>query len=174
MAGTRASGGRNRKPSALHVLQGTFKPGRHARPDVEVPEGTPQCPAHLTGVAKVTWDRIVALLAAQGTLATVDGDAIVNYAQMVALVERLETALAALPSIVFTKTSVDGAGVEHSEPKVHPLVAQVRQARAAMRMHLVELGLTPVSRLRVQPTAKAPARPAGRPDKKRRYLDALA
>jgi P27 family predicted phage terminase small subunit len=172
--GAKGTGGRNRKSQRLHLLQGTFKAARHARPDVAVPHGTPACPATLTGVARETWHRVVGHLEAQGTLAQVDGDAILNYAEMTALVTRLETALAALPSVVYLKTSVDGAGVEHQEPKVHPLVAQVRQARGAMRLHLAELGLTPVSRLRVQPTTPQAPASAGRVDKKRRYLDALA
>ena len=144
------SGGRHRKPRALHVVEGTFKASRHAGQDVEAPAGCPDVPAGLEGAALEEWQRLTALLAAQGTLSTVDGPMLESHCRLGALVGRLETAVAALPSLTF-----DRAG----EPRAHPLITQLRQGRQALRASLAEFGLTPASRTRVTPPAARAADP---------------
>jgi hypothetical protein len=66
---------------------------------------------------------------------------------------------------------VDGAGVEHREPRLHPVFAQLKQYRLALRVLLTEFGLTPLSRGRVK---VSPAAAATMDAKKARYLDGLA
>lgn len=164
MAGTKGqrSGGRNRKPAALHVVAGTFRQDRHQDQDVIAPAGAPERPVDLSGAALEEWDRVVRCLEAQRTLARVDGIALANHCRLHALVQRLEVEVAALPSLTFEKVTVDGAGTEHREPKVHPLVAQLRTGRQALRTSLVEFGLTPSSRTRVAPTVPAASNPLAR------------
>ena len=60
------SGGRCRKPRALHVIEGTFKASRHAGADVEAPAGCPAVPAELSGVALDEWQRLTSSDAAAG------------------------------------------------------------------------------------------------------------
>ncbi len=84
------------------------------------------------------------------TLTLVDDAALANYCQLHADAMRLQLALNALATPFFDKVSVDGAGVEHVEPKVHPGFAQLRAYRQALRMYLQEFGLTPVARSRVR------------------------
>lgn len=172
MAGVKGrSGGRNRKSTRLHLLQGTFRPARYTGPDVEAPAGVPAVPVGLSGVALAEWQRLVEHLQAMGTLSRVDGLVLEQYARLAGDASRLQADADALPQTWFEKVSVDGAGVEHVEPKLHPVFAQLRQYRLAIRVLLVECGCTPLARNRVKPAAPAAATVDR---KKAKFLDALA
>ncbi|HXG69676.1 MAG TPA: P27 family phage terminase small subunit [Gemmatimonadaceae bacterium] len=166
------SGGTNRKSRALHVVQGTFRPARHTVDAPEPPAGAPEAPGTLTGEAAAEWGRMLARLTASKTLATVDGALLWNYVQLWADCRRLEEDAAALPRTWFEKTSVDGAGVEHREPKMHPIFAQLKAYRLALRVLLVEFACTPLSRNRVKASGSGAA-PAAMDPKKARYFDGL-
>ncbi len=170
MPGTRGrSGGRNRKPTRMHVVQGTFQPSRHLASEVDAPAGVPTVPEGLTGVALKEWQRVVDRLQQMGTLSRVDDLALEHYVLLAADAARLQADANALSSTWYQRTSVDGAGTEHVEPKLHPVFAQLRSYRMALRLYLAEFGLTGASRTRV-------SAPAGRPSvdpKKARFLDAL-
>jgi P27 family predicted phage terminase small subunit len=84
------------------------------------------------------------------TLSTVDDAALYAYCRLFADAERLQRSVETLSSPFYDKVSVDGAGVEHTEPKVHPGFAQLRSYRQALRQFLVEFGLTPAARSRVK------------------------
>jgi P27 family predicted phage terminase small subunit len=103
----------------------------------------------LSGAAREEWQRLTTLLQQQGTLSLVDGPSLESHCRLAALVARIEGEVEALPSLTFLKMSVDGGGVEHQEPKAHPLVSQLRAGRMALRTSLQEFGLTPASRTRV-------------------------
>jgi P27 family predicted phage terminase small subunit len=164
------SGGQNRKSRQLHVLQGTFKPARHSTEAPEPPTGTPEAPGALSGEVKAEWDRMVVRLTASRTLSTVDGALLWNYCQLWADCGRLQADADALGRTWYDKVSVDGAGVEHREPRVHPVFGALKQYRLAVRVMLVEFGLTPLSRNRV----KASSEPVPTMDpKKARYLSGL-
>lgn len=50
----------NRKPTALHVIDGSFRPGRHAaRTSEPQPTGSPVKPKYLKGKASRIWDEHV-------------------------------------------------------------------------------------------------------------------
>lgn len=171
MPGTKGSGGRNRKPNSLHVVQGTFQPSRHTGADVDAPGGLPAVPEGLTGGALKEWSRIVERLRAMGTLSRVDDLALEHYCRLAADAARLQADADALPQTWFHKTSVDGAGVEHVEPKLHPVFSQLKGYRMALRMYLTEFGLTAASRTRVKPSGEAIATVD---PKKARYLNGFA
>ena len=143
------SGGRCRKPRLLHLAEGTLRKGRHAGVDIEAPAGTPPVPVGLAGEALRVWGVLTELLRQQGTLSTVDGQALENHCKLAALVARLEAEVAALPTLTFERVSIDGSGQEHREPRAHPLVSQLRAGRTAIRASLQEFGATPSSRTRV-------------------------
>jgi P27 family predicted phage terminase small subunit len=154
MAGVKGqrSGGRNRKPRALHVVEGTFRKSDHAGADVEAPAGCPPVPDGLTGAALDEWRNLTALLRRQGTLSTVDAPMLESHCRLAALVRRLESEVESLPLLTFTSDA--------GEPRVHPLVSQLRQARQALRASLQEFGLTPRSRTTVtRPVTPAAANP---------------
>lgn len=153
------SGGQNRKSRQLHVVQGTFRPHRHPDDDdaPEPPVGAPEVPGALTGEAKAEWDRMIARLRASRTLSTVDGALLWNYCQVWSDCCRLQVDANALPQTWYEKTSVDGAGVEHREPRLHPVFAQLKSYRLALRVLLCEFGLTPLSRNRVKTSTESQA-----------------
>ena len=173
MAGVKGqrSGGQNRKSARLHVLQGTFRAHRQPQGAPEPPQGTPTKPKALTGEGAAEWERMVERFSLSGTLSLVDGAALYQYCRLHAGAEQLQRDADRLTSTWFEKVSVDGAGQEHREPKVHPVFAQLRQYRMALRVWLTEFGLTPAARSRV----KLPTGDARTPQdaKKARYLDAL-
>src|SRR5688500_4443561 len=124
MAGVKGrSGGANRKGKQLHVLQGTFRPSRHSVDAPEPPAGIPGAPGALSGEALAEWHRMIQRLTVLRTLSTVDGALLWTYCQVWADCSRLQADADALPRTWFEKTSVDGAGVEHREPKLHPVFA---------------------------------------------------
>jgi P27 family predicted phage terminase small subunit len=143
------SGGQNRKSRRMHVLHGTFRPDRHAGDGPEAPTGAPETPAGLTGEGLAEWHRMTARLAALGTLSSVDGALLESYCRLWADCCRLQADADAFARTWYIKTSVDGAGVEHQEPKLVPVFAQLRQYRLALRVLLIELGCTPLARGRV-------------------------
>lgn len=165
------SGGHNRKSRALHVVLGTYRPSRHAVDAPEPPSGAPGAPGTLKGEAGAEWARMVARLTASKTISTVDGALLWNYCQLWADACRLQADADALAQTWYEKVSVDGAGVEHREPRLHPVFAQLKAYRLALRVFLVEFGLTPVSRNRVK--AAGETAPAVDP-KKARFFNALA
>ena len=149
------SGGRNAKTRKQHRLEGTERKHRHVGTrNPEPPEGAPAKPATLTGEAAAEWDRMIERLTASKSLSLVDDGVLYDYVQLHALAERLQAELDALPSVFYTKPSqvllIDGNSQEFDEPKVHPGVGQLRQARVAMKAFHVEFGLTPASRGRVK------------------------
>src|SRR4249920_972250 len=126
------SGGQNRKARQMHVLQGTFRPDRHGADNPDPPAGAPEVPAELTGEALAEWHRMVARLQVQETLSRVDDALLASYCHLHADTCRLQADADAFKATWFIKTSVDGAGVEHREPKLIPVFAQLRQYRLAL------------------------------------------
>lgn len=173
MAGTKASGGRNARSRATHLLMGTFRGDRHAKTRTPIaPKGKLRPPAGLTGVGRTEWRRMVARLAQLQTLSTVDDAALYQYARLFAETEgiaaaRLEntalvkTLLATVDRLVAVAADrdPDAALVNVTEAiaqilKLRTLEAkhttQSRQGRMAIRQYLVEFGMTPAARTRVQ------------------------
>lgn len=133
------------------MIRGTFRRDRHGDTvTANAGPGVPESPRALNGEAKAEWDRMVERLTASGALSAVDGAVLYDYCRLHADAERLQDAIDALDAPFFLKVSVDGAGVEHAEPKVHPAFAQLRAYRMALRAYLVEFGLTPAARSRVK------------------------
>jgi P27 family predicted phage terminase small subunit len=152
------SGGQQAKTPAQHRIEGTYQPVRHGGYEgPDPPKGAPPKPAGLNADASAEWDAMIGRFDVMGMLRTVDGPVLARYCQLHAVIERLSRTLDALPTLLYEKVSVDGAGVEHTEPKVHPVVNQLRSAIVASRPFLVEFGLTPASRGRVRLPTKADA-----------------
>lgn len=137
---------------------------------------TLQCRITVTTVTRSRIALILALrpslvrLAATGTLSKVDGPLLWSYCRLWADACRLQADADALARTWYEKTSIDGAGVEHVEPKLHPVFGALKQYRLALRVFLVELGQTPLARNRITPqTANTPTMDP----KKAKYLDGL-
>lgn len=182
MAGTKSSGGRNRKSRALHVIQGTFQPSRHtSATDIEAPRGVPSA-RDLAGEARAEWDRMVERLTAIGTLSTIDDAALRRYALLHAETESLTAEHRRLgqlsAKLMKEARRLEGAeltaaigGIVALEKLQARLLPQLRQGSMALRQWLVEFGLTPAARTRVK--ASSASATASDP-KKARYLNGLA
>ena len=154
------SGGRNAKTVKQHKLEGTTQKSRHSGyTNADPPLGDPPKPDGLGEVASAEWDRMVERLRLAKTLAVTDDAALFDYVQMHALTERLQATVDGLDELTYVKITTvvmaDAQPHEVGEPKMHPAVGQLRQARMAKKALLVEFGQTPASRGRVKVPEKS-------------------
>jgi P27 family predicted phage terminase small subunit len=88
--------GRNKKPSKLKKLEGTYRSDRVAHNEMEVPEvdGLPEPPTHLNRFAKDEWLKQTGILSNIGMLAETDMSLLLAYCiecgKYFELVERLK------------------------------------------------------------------------------------
>lgn len=167
MAGNANSGGRNKKPTALHVLQGTFRKDRHGEGETpEAPVGTPTPPGKLSATARAEWDRMVARLTTTRALTVVDDAVLYQYACLFAEVEEQKGEAARLrklsSDLKVAASKLDGEVLVEAIGKIVTLQhiiarlsTQLRQGHMAIRQYLVEFGMTPSARTRVKVTGAA-------------------
>jgi P27 family predicted phage terminase small subunit len=159
-------------PTALKVLRGSFlsHPERrnHGEPKVEVK--IPEAPRQLSAGAKREWARITNDLVDLGVVALTDRSVLASYCEAYAEWERLSADLNRRrkdPEWDDVVVAAVSGGV-----RMHPLIAAVSTARREMLRYLIELGLTPAARSRID-TTKTPGR--GKVDdapKVKKYLEA--
>ncbi len=149
MAGRKGrSGGRNSKTRAEHRLAGTHRQDRHGRKRPPEPTpGTPDAPAILEGAALSEWKRMVALLKTAGVLTVVDGAMLFHYCEMHGQALDIRAQLRAVAKRERVRLS-DAKRVDLEKQQLK-LWAQWRAYGQAIRMYLVEFGLSPSSRSRV-------------------------
>ena len=75
--------GGKRVPTAVKLMRGTFRPGRHSE-ELQAQAATPRCPAWLSKEARAIWKKKVPGLAALGVLALVDGGALARLCDLTA------------------------------------------------------------------------------------------
>lgn len=130
--------GRKPTPTALRILQGN----RQKRP---LPKGEPQPmqmlplpPSSLTGLALEEWNRLAPELHRIGVLTMVDRAALLKYCRFYARSEEAEEAAKEL----VTETP-NGFVVQN------PYIGIANRAAELMHKYMVELGLTPASRVKL-------------------------
>ena len=131
-------------PSALKVLQGTFRPDR-ARGEPHPDPGICTCPSWLSKEAKAEWRYIVPKLEKLGLLTFIDKAALVSYVTAYADLQQTEREIAKHGFTQLTET-----GYEQNRP----IVAIRNQARTTIKQFLAEFGLSPASRSRLNVTPK--------------------
>jgi phage terminase small subunit len=174
VSGTSGSGGRNRKSRAEHALTGTGRKDRgtaatSTSADVpDPPKGRPPMPSGLIGSALEEWTRMVARLEQSKTLSVVDDAVLLPYCQLfaetdlisvqhranAALVGKLQKAIDKLKDGDLIVRAIE-AIVQLKKLEIKT-TTQLRQGHMAVRQYLVELGMTPAARSRVEPSADAP------------------
>lgn len=133
--------GRRPKPTALKLAQGN--PGKRSlNANEPKPDGVPKCPTHLDDGAKREWKRISAELVSLGLLTSVDRAALAAYC-------------ASWSRWVDADTNVQKFGAVIKSPKsgfpiANPYVSIANTSLDLMRKFLVEFGMTPASRSRIQ------------------------
>ena len=137
--------GRRPKPTHLKIVSGN--PGKRAlnkrepKPRREIPP----CPTHLNDASKVAWRRLAEMLHRIGILTEADALALERlcdcYADILACRE-----LIGRDGRTYTTVTAQGDTLI----KGNPAVAQLRAADAQFKSYLVEFGLTPAARSKVQ------------------------
>ena len=141
--------GRKPTPTALRKLNGN--PGKRGYNGAEPvpPEGMPDCPPHLTELAREEWDRLVGTLHAMGVVSTVDRAALAAYCQSYARWAEAEEKLKETPIMLKTPSGY----VQQS-----PWLSVANKQMELMGRYMAELGITPASRSRVAAFAEAEAK----------------
>lgn len=136
--------GRRPTPTALKLVTGN--PGKRAinKREPKPRAKAPTCPTHLNTKAKAVWRKLCTLLSKMGVLTEADGLALERlcdcYADILACRELIE-------EDGRTYTTEDQNG--NILIKNNPAVNQLRAADAQFKSYLVEFGLTPAARSKV-------------------------
>lgn len=133
---------RGRKPTPSAIKRLTGNPGkRFMNPNEPRPiRGTPTCPAHLSPTAKAEWKRLAGQLVALGMLSALDRSALAAYCQTYGRWVEAERKLAETPALI----KLPSGYVQQN-----PWLAVSNKQLELMQRLMTEMGLTPVSRSRV-------------------------
>jgi P27 family predicted phage terminase small subunit len=138
------------KSEAEHWLQGNKSSVKAV--DFACPPGKPKCPAGISKEAKATFKRLCGLLEKRRALTEGDGELLKLYALNSDLHERARAKVAEQGEIrIYTR--LDSNGTAHDCEKENLWQKQVIAAQKNMVAILDRLGLSPINRGRVKPTA---------------------
>lgn len=128
------------KPTKIKVLEGNRGRRKLGDGEPEPQPGRPTCPPHLSKSAKAEWKRIVPELESMGLLSKVDRSALAAYCQ--AYGEWQDTCELLKNKSPLIQTT--GGNIIQN-----PLVGVAHKASELMYKFLVEFGMTPSSRTRI-------------------------
>lgn len=136
-----------KKPTALKLVEGTYREDRVAKNEPKPRVSIPKPPKHLKGEALEEWDRIVQELAENGLITNLDRAALVTYCEFWA---HYVQASEKVQRVGVTISTAAGNIIENPSFSI--------QKRAAEIMHkfLVEFGMTPASRTRISANGGTP------------------
>lgn len=152
--GRRAHSGQKPKPTAMKVVQGTFRGDRHGR-EVQVASVWPEAPASLTERERGLW----ALLRERCATWVAPSDWLALHG-VVALMDRIlrnhdaqrETDTAGHPlAFKHIIEEANGKSIEIVEAKENPLLSQEVKLWRELRAFIGIVGLSPADRARVHP-----------------------
>jgi P27 family predicted phage terminase small subunit len=112
------------------------------------PEGTPECPEHLSEEARAEWHRLVDTLVSMGVITIVDRAVLAAYCQAYGRWVEAEQKLKETPLLFKTPSGY----VQQS-----PWLNIANKQMELMGRYMAEIGLTPASRSRVAAFANAAA-----------------
>ena len=140
--GARYGSGQKPKPTALKKLANNpgGRPLNDAEPEPPVPSHVPKPPDHLDDIAKAEWERRAQMLLDTGLFTSADTSAFEAYC---CAYSRFVTANKELKKGMIIKSPND-------YPILNPYLSVLRGAVAEMGKFLVEFGMTPSSRSRIQ------------------------
>lgn len=129
-----------KKPTAWRRAEGNRgkRAWNHAEP--KPPEGTPDCPDHLSEEAKAEWHRLVDTLVSMGVITIVDRAVLAAYCQAYGRWVEAERKLQETPVLFKTPSGY----VQQS-----PWLTIANRQMELMGRYMAEIGLTPASRSRI-------------------------
>jgi P27 family predicted phage terminase small subunit len=142
--------GRIPEPTAIRRMKGN--PGKRAWNHAEPipPEGMPDCPGHLSEVAREEWYRLAESLYRMGVLTMADRAVMAGYCQTYSRWVEAEEKLKTTPAMLKTPSGY----VQQS-----PWIGVANKQLELMGRYMSELGLTPASRSRIAIEATPAVRP---------------
>jgi P27 family predicted phage terminase small subunit len=132
--------GRRAKPTKLRILEGNRSKTPLPRGEPQPAQELPAPPAHLTAIALAEWHRLAPELHRIGVLTVVDQSCLGAYCTAYG---RWVEADEVIAREGLTVSSPNGYRIANAA------VAISRQERESMRRLMLELGLTPASRVRL-------------------------
>ena len=156
------SGGRNARTVEALKASGTFDSSRHAgieNPDP--PRGRPKPPGKLGKIGRKQWRRLVDLLDESKTLALDVADPLYQYCHLFEESEHIAAQrMERHKTIELMQESLVDMSPESRSESIANITSllqldakdatQIRQYRLALRVYMVEFGLTPAARSRVK------------------------
>ena len=140
---------RGRKPIPTEIKRARGNPGRRPLNDCEpqVKPGVPRCPANLDEAARREWRRISKLLARYGVLTEMDASALATYCQVWSRWQYAEEQLRKYGPVILSP--------QNKFPIQSPYLAIANRSIEQLQKMLVEFGMTPSSRCRIQATPES-------------------
>ncbi len=137
--------GRRPKPTVLKLVAGN--PGKRAvnKKEPKPKRVLPSCPKYLAGDAKVAWGRLTVLLDRMGVLTEADTLALERLCECYSEILDCRE-LIARDGRTYTTTTMSGDALI----KANPAVAMLGDADRRFKSYLVEFGLSPAARSKVQ------------------------
>lgn len=140
------------KPSALKVIQGTFRPDRAPANEPKPEVVAPEAPKLLTKDARAEWDRLVPQLLELGLLSAIDRDQLAGYCAALAVWAQAERDIKKHGAIIKTPFGL----------KNNPAVMNRFKAWEHIRRFGALFGLSPADRTRVNAEKNQKEPKAGR------------
>ena len=137
-----------RRPKSANLKLVTGNPGKRHKRKKRHPEPRhviPSPPEHLSGRALVIWGSMVVILDRMQVLTEADGLALAQLCETASEVEELRAEIAKTGRIQRVKTTSGGYMKRH-----HPAVKMLQDADRRLKGWLLEFGLTPAARSRVE------------------------
>lgn len=148
------------RPKPTHLKVVTGNPGKRAlnKREPKPAREIPSCPAHLSDTGKVAWGRLSVLIDRMGILTEADGAALERlcdcYAEILECREIIARDGRTYSSVTTRTTSEEGEETTVEEVKsllkANPAVAMLADADRRFKSYLIEFGLTPAARSKVQ------------------------
>lgn len=137
--------GRRPKPTKLKLVTGN--PGKRKLNDKEPKPAReiPSPPSHLTDWGKTAWGRLTVLLDGMGILTVADTMALERLCDLYAEILHLRQLIDIEGRTYTTKTQMGDFLI-----KANPAVSMLADADRRFKSYLVEFGLTPAARTKVQ------------------------
>jgi len=139
--------GRRPRPTFLRVVGGNAgkRPLNKAEP--KPARAIPSPPEHLSDAAKVAWGRLSVMLDRMGVLTEADSFALERACEVYAEILAYREALADRGDGYTYETETEGGG---RMVRAYPEVAMLADADRRLKMWLIEFGVTPAARTKVQ------------------------
>lgn len=142
--------GRPRTPTALKIVKGTAQKCRTNMAEPKPDRGIPDCPEHLSDLAREVWPAVAAMLDKMGILTVADEYALAELCETYAELRKARATLKERGAQSYVTTNAAGELMYRAFPEV----AIIADADRRMRNWLASFGLTPADRSKVSTREK--------------------